>query len=261
MNTKTLLEAGLSESQAKAYVALIQQGQLSPPQLAEQIKESRTNSYMILERLEELGLVKKNERQKKLVYEPENPVALERLIENRRNEILQTEKELKNSLPTLLNYFYTYQNKPGVKFFEGKDGIYKMYQDQLRVRKDVYFIRSEGDINLLGDRLYKIIEKRHELGITIHGIEEGTEKLMKYSRENDERLGRDMNFFPLGAYTEPVNLYTYGDKTAIISFGKETIGILIESPQIAAAMRQLFAFLQLGAQTMMHSAQPENSVE
>lgn len=59
MNTKTLLEAGLSESQAKAYVALIQQGQLSPPQLADQVKESRTNSYMILEKLEELGLVKK----------------------------------------------------------------------------------------------------------------------------------------------------------------------------------------------------------
>ncbi len=251
MNTKTLLDAGLSESQAKAYVVLIQQGQLSPPQLALQIKESRTNCYMILERLEELGLVKKNEQQKKLVYQPENPVALERLIENRRNEILQTEKELKNNLPTLLNYFYTYQNKPGVKFFEGKDGIHKMYEDQLRVRKDVYFIRSEGDINLLGNKLYTIIEKRHQLGIVVHGIEEGTEKLMQYSKENDERLGRDMNFFPQGAYTEPVNLYTYGDKTAIISFGKETIGILIESPQIAAAMRQLFTFLQIGATTML----------
>lgn len=261
MNNKTLLDAGLSESQAKAYIALIQQGQLTPPQLASHIKESRTNSYMILERLEELGLVKKNELQKKLVYEPENPVALERLIEQRRNEILQTEKELKNSLPTLLNYFYTYQNKPGVKFFEGKDGIYKMYQDQLRVKKDVYFIRSEGDINLLGDKLYKIIEKRHELGIKIHGIEEGTEKLMKYSRENDEHLGREMTFFPLGAYTEPVNIYTYGDKTAIISFDKETIGILIESPQIAAAMRQLFTFLQLGARTMLNSHSAADSVE
>ncbi len=251
MNTKTLLEAGLSESQAKAYVALIQQGQLSPPQLADQIKESRTNSYMILEKLEELGLVKKSGKQKKLVYEPENPVALERLIENRRNEILRTEKELKDSLPILLNYFYTYQNKPGVKFFEGREGILEMYQDQLRVRKDIYFVRSEGDINLLGDKIYQIIEKRHKLGIKVYGVEEGTEKLKQYSAENDKRLGREMTFYPIGSYTEPVNLYTYGDKTALISFGKETIGILIESPQIAAAMRQLFGFIQIGAATML----------
>ncbi|MBA3679326.1 hypothetical protein H0W80_04025 [Candidatus Saccharibacteria bacterium] len=70
-----------------------------------------------------------------------------------------------------------------------------------------------------------------------------------------------MAFFPIGEYTEPVNWYTYGDKTAIISFGTEVVGTIIESPQIAAAMRQLFTFIQLGVGTMMRSNEPNKQVK
>ncbi len=255
MNENTLLQLGLTSSQARLYLELIKGGQMTPPALADRTGETRTNAYTVLERLEELNLVKRNKIGKKLAYEVENPIALERLMEKRRKEVHQAEQQVKASMPALLNYFYTYQNRPGVRYFEGKEGILDMYRDQLRTAKDVYFIRSDGDNNLLGEQLYKFIEKRHELGLGVHGIEPAEEDVMRYAKKNDERLGRDMAWLPREAYNEPVNIYTYGDKTAIISYAEETIGVLIESPQIAAAFRQLHGIAKIAAHTLMKDAQ------
>jgi sugar-specific transcriptional regulator TrmB len=251
MNKDTLTKLGLNEAQAKIYLTLIQNGRMVPPKLAEATKESRTNTYTVLERLVELGLVRRIDSDKKLAYEPENPIALEKLMEKRRKEVHLAEQQVKSSMPALLNYFYTYQNRPGIRFFEGQDGIVEMYQDQLRTKQDIYFMRSDGDLNLLGPSIYKFIERRHELGLIVHGIEPAKPKVMKYASENDERLGRDMAWFPPAAYNEPVNIYTYGNKVAIISYAEETMGVLIESPQIAAAFRQLHEIIKVGAETLL----------
>ena len=48
-------KAGLTESQAKGYLALIEHGMLTPTELADHTSESRTNAYMICEKLEKLG--------------------------------------------------------------------------------------------------------------------------------------------------------------------------------------------------------------
>ncbi|MCC7543576.1 hypothetical protein IT415_02610 [bacterium] len=254
MNEDTLIQLGLNQAQAKIYLLLIQNGLMTPPKIAELAQESRTNAYTVLDKLEELGLVKRTRSGKKLAYEPENPVALERLMEKRRKEVHQAEQRVKESMPALLNYFYTYQNRPGVRYFEGKDGIMELYLDQLRTKQDIYFIRSDGDINLLGPKIYDIINKRHELGLKVHGIEAAEADVIKYARENDQRLGREMAWYPPNTYDEPVNIYTYGNKVAIISYAEETIGVLIESPQIAAAFKQLHAIVKVGAETLLESA-------
>lgn len=255
MNEKTLTQLGLNEAQAKMYLVLIRGGLMTPPELAEATQETRTNAYTVLERLQELGLIKRTKKGKKLAYEAENPIALERLMETRRKEVHQAEQQVKASMPALLNYFYTYQNRPGVRYFEGKEGITELYLDQLRTKQDIYFVRSSGDINLLGDKLYGIIKKRHELGLKVHGIEPADPKDMKYAQENDDRLGREMAWFPKPAYDEPVNIYVYGNKVAIISYAEETIGVLIESPQVAAAFKQLHAIVKIGADTLMKGDQ------
>lgn len=251
MNEKTLIQLGLTEAQAKIYLTLIRGGNMTPPELSDLTGESRTNTYTVLDRLGELGLVNRTQRGKKLAYEAENPVALERLMGHRRREVHQAEQEVKNAMPALLNYFYTYQNRPGVRFFEGKEGILEMYIDQLRTRQDIYFIRSGADVNLLGNKLYDIIDKRHQLGLKIHGIEPNDTKDVQFARENDARLGREMAWFPREAYNEPVNIYVYGNKVAIISYAEETIGVLIESPQIAVAFKQLHNLVKIGAARLM----------
>jgi len=48
-----------------------------------------------------------------------------------------------------------------------------------------------------------------------------------------------------------VEVNVYGNKVSFISFGDETVGTIIESPQIAQAMRELYAMAQIGAEELM----------
>jgi sugar-specific transcriptional regulator TrmB len=247
MNVTTLEQFGLTRSQAKAYMALVRCGSLTPPALAKLIGESRTNSYMVLDRLVELGLAKKLEKNNKFSYHVENPIALEKLAVKARNIALEKEKEIKDAMPTLLNYFYTYSEQPGVRFFQGKDGIKEIYDDVLRTGQTVYLLRSLYDQDLMTLDFYiKYKARRAKLGIKTVMLSPSNDK-KAWNPATDERYNLDRIQLPPGSYTGSVELSIYGDKTSLISFGTEAIGTIIESPQIAEAMRQLFALAQTGA--------------
>ncbi len=49
-------------------------------------------------------------------------------------------------------------------------------------------------------------------------------------------------------YDAPVEIDIFGNKVAILSFGDELIGMIIESKQIASSLRQLFILATLGTQ-------------
>ena len=94
------------------------------------------------------------------------------------------------------------------------------------------------------------MEQRAKLCIKAHGIEPAEEDNIQYGKENDARMLRDMAWAPRDAYTAPVNIYVYGNKTGLISYGEEVIGTIIESPQIAEAMRQIFALTKRGVEAL-----------
>lgn len=247
MNVETLMQLGLTKPQAKAYILLIKEGKLSPPVLASKIGESRTNAYKILDKLVEIQLAKKTEENKKFVYRPENPVALENLAREARDHMLQQEKQVKNYLPTLLNYFYTYSEQPGVRFFQGEAGIKEIFNDMLRTRKTIYLLRSPADIKFYNEEFFlKFREKRAKLGIETQALTPNVKSAI-HSPELDARNKFMRTWLPKEAYDASVEWNAYGDKVAIISYGQEAIGMIIESPQIAESFRRIFKLMQLGA--------------
>src|SRR5688572_27750472 len=56
VNEEILTHLGLNPTQAKAYLAIVRHGSLTPPELAKNIGETRTNAYSVLDQLVELGL-------------------------------------------------------------------------------------------------------------------------------------------------------------------------------------------------------------
>lgn len=247
MDTKTLEQFGLNKTQSKAYLALIRNGSLTPPALAKLIDEARTNSYAVLDRLVELGLAKKVEKNKKFVFYVENPIALEKLAVSHRNEALQREKQVKDAMPTLLNFFYTFSEQPGVRFYIGVDGIKEIYDDILRTRKDIYLVRSLHDQDLMTREYFtKYKEQRAKLGIKTYVLSPSDEpNILK--PEEDKIYNIEQVRLQPGAYTSRAEISIYGNKVAIISFGEEAMGTIIESPQIADAMKQLYSLAQAGA--------------
>jgi sugar-specific transcriptional regulator TrmB len=71
-----LSAAGLTETEAKFYTALLEKKTWLPAELAKFVNETRTNSYKILDKLVEQGLAERFDQNKKLHYRAVNPAQL-----------------------------------------------------------------------------------------------------------------------------------------------------------------------------------------
>ncbi len=256
MNTELLVQMGLTESQAKTYIALVRYGQLTPPQLAVKIEESRTAAYMSLAKLEEIGLAHKLEGAKKQTYAAANPSALSKYLEARRQELASVEETYRESMSNMLSYYYAHRPEPGVQYFQGAEGLRKIYEDHLRTGEFIHIVRTPADEKHFGDILYTYMDQRAKLDIHSELLGAWQPYEIEWSKKNNERLKRTTDSFPPDAYTAPVEIAIYGSKVSYISFGDETVGMIVESPQIAQAMRELFGMAKVGAGELMKRRYP-----
>jgi sugar-specific transcriptional regulator TrmB len=245
MNPQLLQDLGLTKSQALVYLKLIEKGELSPPMVAKYTNETRSNAYMILQKLEDTGLVEKLEKTKKITYQPLNPVALERLAEEKRINASKVENQLKLAMPQALSYFYSFTEKPGIRLLQGLDGLKEIYKDTLRTRQDIYFMRTpSADKDYLGDEYFvQYKKKRAELGITTHAYTTDIPPARRAST-HDKTNKMIRTWMKQEDYNAPVEINVYGDKVAFLSYGEELMGVIIQSPTIAESMRQMFRLIK-----------------
>lgn len=240
-------EIGLNDSQAKAYLALVRAGSLTPPVLSQRIGVTRTNAYELLDQLNTLGLAQKSETGKKLTYSPAHPNALQSLVQQRREAVFEQEGRINAMMPKLLSFFYAHSDQPGVRFFQGRDGIVEVYKDILRTRQTVYLVRASEEKNVLGrEFLAEYIKQRIKSNIRVVALTPLRPTANRDPKVDEEWLF-DRTWFAPEAYTAEVEVDIYGDKVALISYGDEVMATIIQSPQIATAMKQLFVFMQHGA--------------
>lgn len=244
MDTAILRKAGLTESQAKGYLALIEHGALSPADLADKIGETRTNGYAIADKLTTLGLATKKDG-RKAVYTPNHPSNVELLAEKRRKVLVKNEQEVKQGISPLIDLFYKFSEEPGTRTLQGIDGIKEVYADTLRAQQTIYLLRTVADIPDLGlEYLDSYRAQRAAAGIHTYALTPDTEIGRRYAKSGeDRRMLFHRTFLPDNSYTAPVEIDIYGDKVALISFGNTQMATIIHSPPIAEAMRQLMKLL------------------
>lgn len=249
MNIDLLKKIGLTEAQARTYLTLVEAGKLTPQQLAKKTKEARTTAYMALAKLQEIGLATNSEAKGTKVYQAASPSALETFITKRRQELEAVETTYRNSLSEMLSHYFEKQSKPGVRFYSGKEGLQEIYKDHLKNGEPVQVVRTTADEEF-GQVLYDYMDERAKQGITAEILGPALAGPMKWAQENNKRLKRKNYWVPAEYYTAPVEVSIYGDKVSMISFGKEAVGIIIESPQIAESMRQLYKLAKIGGEEL-----------
>lgn len=244
MDTTVLKKAGLTESQAKGYLALIEHGSLSPAQLAAHTGETRTNAYAIADKLVTLGLATKKDGSP-AAYTANHPSALESLAERRRKAITQNEQAVKAGLSPLIDLFYAGTEMPGTQTYQGIDGIKSVYADTLKTKQDIYLLRTTADTPDLGlAYLDTYRQRRAQLGIHTYALTPDTKIGRQYAADGtDLAMHFHRTFIKDGSYTAPVEIDVYGSKVALIAFGDTQMATVITSPPIAEAMRQIFQLL------------------
>lgn len=250
MNQAILQEAGLTKAEAQIYTILVKNSPSTPPQLASTANESRTNTYKLLDSLEQLGLVTRDESQPKLRYWANNPSVLLDQLKKRRSEVESAEKRFQSSLPGLVDEYFKHSEQPAIRYFHGIDGIEEVYKDQLKTKQPVTFVHSIGIRDFFGvEKMHHIRNEFPKHKIRRHAfypdvpqaIQPGEPTLPVH--ESDAFMLMTRTWLDENDLHSPVEWSVYGNKLSIISLGNEVVGMIIESKQIADSFQEILTLL------------------
>jgi hypothetical protein len=242
-----LATIGISESQAKAYLNMIKKPYVVPSDFCVDIDESRTNTYKILDDLVDKKMATKTKKGNKIIYIAESPVILAELAREKKDFQVISEQKINKSIPNLLKSFNATHEKPGVNFYTGKSGIESIYKLQIQENRPIQFFKTRQDIKFFGfEFMHKIRNLAPKAGIKRKAFTPDAPETPIDIKKSDKEMLLERTWYLQKDYTAPVEWSVFGNKTSIISFGKEAIGIVIDSEQIAESIRQLFRLLDEG---------------
>ncbi len=239
---KQLQNAGLSENEAKIYLATLQLGQTSVSRIARQAGIKRTTVYLSLESLLQKGLVSAIKKDGKTNYFAEDPRDLERIMEERK-------KEISNLIPQLLAFTNLIDNKPEIRYFEGDEGIKEVLMKTLEFSdQEIMMMFSETYLSDFGEEFFENTYRPERLKkrISSRTLMPDNKKMREFSNKGQQHL-RKSRFLPPELFKINIEvLLCKKNKIAILSY-KEKFAFIIDSPAIHASFSAIFETLWAGA--------------
>lgn len=231
---------GLSEKQARVYVAALFLGPAPVQRIAEQAGVNRATAYVILDELIALGLVSESSAKTKTMYVAESPEALQRLIEREEQAVQEKREKTKELLPELAGMQRApLAAAPIVRFYRGKEGVKSISEYLRRKAKPKTTIYALNNF----DEVVKIFPDIFTANPKARLAKNIASKLFYFYKDeilSDKTLLRSTKRLPYPVLAD-INLYE--DRAALLTYSddpKKLTGILIESPEIVGALRQLF---------------------
>ncbi|OHA58855.1 MAG: hypothetical protein A2571_00520 [Candidatus Vogelbacteria bacterium RIFOXYD1_FULL_44_32] len=234
-----LQKIGLTEKEAKLYIAGLQNGPSTIQELANESGLKRTTIYEIVDSLKEKKLINTSLREKKKIFimeEPENVGLFLRQRENIFNKILPELEALKN-MDT---------KKPMARIYEGRDGLEKIYEDMIKKPGTILVLAAPKDLILPGllDYLKNDWEfRRIKNGIDMRRVNINLtgNKHMDYKIKPNPEECENIKYLPIDNYPFTVGIYIYRKKVAFVSYQhEEMFGTILRSPAICLTMKALF---------------------
>jgi sugar-specific transcriptional regulator TrmB len=238
MFEKYLEEIGLSDKEAKVYVALLQVDHDSVLDLSKRTSINRTTIYPVIESLAKKGLVSEIQIDKKIHIKAEPPERLETYVERRKLNFEEQAKRLKDIVPQLKSIQRESGERPVVKYFEGINGILSSsdelysYFDNSNELNYLIYPRDLVE-ELFSDVREKFIKQRRDKKINIKALY--TRKAGDLPEVSDSyRLRIDDEKYPILC-----DIAIYGENVRINTLSSQISSILIKSKDLAITLKSL----------------------
>jgi len=234
-----LATAGLTDSEIDIYLYLLQNGQSTPPQIAQGTGIARTNTYNVLRALKDRGLIKQELHRKRKAYLAADPQAL----------ILNWEKQkidLEKMIPDLRALYTTNKNKPGILFFDGFEQVKEIYLSSLATNDKKIF--AFGSTNLLSnlERNFFIHfeQKIRDNGIALVDILTSASKERALT-ETKKIIGGmyDFKLLPEKYRDQPTDILIWDNNIALVTLEVPVFGTIITSPLLADTFKMIFELI------------------
>ncbi len=239
-------QLGFSEKEARVYLALLQAGPCTAYQAAKRSGLKNATAYVVLDSLLERNAVKKVPTMKATRYAATDPVELFVLARSRM-------ERAQAALPEL----QALANKPGhvvkASYYEGLAQIKLMYDRLLKEIPGETFVAFFAHGKDTPQDLWNYwSELNHELvkqKIKVRAVtseHETTKPYLNYTKVPKEFM--EIKGLPERVYSSNVSIEVYHDKTQVVSHRYKQ-AILIENPDVANVLRQIFEIVWKSAGT------------
>jgi len=233
MNTEELQEFGLSNTESKIYLALLELGKSKAGEITKKSAVNRTNVYDALERLIEKGLVSYVSENNKKVFEAVNPERLHEILKDKQEKLKKTIEELENR-------YNKKQKQEDAFVFRGKNGIKSIFEDILNEKKELFVYGAESKFKEMFPFYQKHWnDERTRLKINVKMI---YNKKVKEEKKKEHLKLLKMKFLP-ESYDFPSNILIYGNKVITIVWLEEPFGFMIKSEEAVKSNMNFFNLL------------------
>jgi sugar-specific transcriptional regulator TrmB len=237
-----LKEIGLSDNEAKVYLAMLELGPASALAIAARARINRPTAYAQIESLKKIGLIALKKKGGKTLYVAEPPEKLDFLISKQRAEVEVRKEKLQRIMPDLMAAFNLTEEAPIVRYFEGMEGWAKVRQEELRTKEK--FFRSISPLDTVTidtpDAFSKRPAERMERKIYSRIIY--TSKKGPVLKRTDKAQMRESKFIPAEKLNLKFDFLVFDDKV-VMSVSKKMGTIIIQNKDIAESFKNLFDFI------------------
>ena len=232
MDLKLLIDIGLTETEARLYLALLELGKASVVEIAKKSRVKRPTCYVNLDSMIEKGFVSKLPETKRLAYVAVDPKIILRQL---KSKVFEFEE--------LVPYYRAKLNKdtlPQILFYEGREELQKTYKRVVFTDPSDRLYAFGTNVKQMNQTFPKLYEEWHKYYVKrFKDVREivvnntaGKNYIKKHSDPDDVRL-------------MPPELTTYSDtlimdsKVFMVSLDN-LFGILIDSVDIADTYANFF---------------------
>jgi len=229
---------GFSEKETIVYIALLELGKGTVRQISSKAGINRTTGYDILGSLSNKGLVTISGKEPKSEYAVEAPEAITAYLKRVAEQTAEHIKKSEAIIPEL-ELLYAKQNRPRIRFYEGKEGLEHVYEDTLTSSEPIRAYATVDDMHkTLPNYFPTYYKRRAEKNISIRAIVPDT-PIGRERKIHDVEEKREIAFVPANKYYFSPEINIYDNKVMIASW-REKLGIIIESSEIADAMKKIY---------------------
>ena len=231
---------GLTKTQSAVLNYLFDHGKTKASIIAKNVKHPRGVVYKALNELIEIDLIEKEDDINQISrFSAKHPKELEKIIERKERKLSENRKIFEEMLPGLVSSYNIMLNKPGVKFYEGKEGLEKVLYDTLTSKTEIYLMHNRNELGKEENfseinEEYKRHRTRAKIKKKIIRIGEKSDLGMTFGTKDDHYDAiTEIKYLKNTSSTFKANIHIYDNKISFFIINKrKIIGILIEDKNI-----------------------------
>lgn len=238
---KELTECGLSDSEAKIYLALLQNNNLKAGQIAKLTNIKRASTYTTLDSLTKKGLVSVSTDDGIFFFHAEPPTRIKEYLDNQQEKIKKKVQSLQKIQSDLNLLRQKELNIPKISIFTGESGVKTLLEQTLTNTKEPILVF--GGYVHQGDPIPFYTNLRVSKGIPTKLITQKNKQALKEIKK-DKAEFRKTYFMP-SSYAFPGGIHISGNQVILFTYSnQQPVGVLIQDQDIAKMLTSIHKFVE-----------------